>query len=272
MQKYFLGSKYLKKNAELYQTKCEKEKLYEESHVSQKRNSAEKVPNKSYTHTAGATVVAAAAAAASTQCLKSIESHINSETKRSDNESLMRKNSNDESSVQRDGSVGNSVAIDLTSNPTEKISRTNGANPRVGKPATSIEPNSITRTLASLGPKQAHTEAEDASKIFGKSAIVVKETSASAGAVSGAENPETSSSTWLNWLNSSSTASSKKMPSPTEKPTLSNDKNKKDLSAELDTNEEMDVITETGNKNETKTKLPNGAVRIEGTISDSQER
>jgi len=248
MQKYFLGSKSLKKSALLYQIRCEKEEISKDNQISQKKDAAEKVPKESSAFTAAAT----------TQISQPMNSPIIPAVVGLSNETLMQQGTT-ESSVEINGIIANSITVDLTKKPTspnsaEKLSETNGDSPMVGKPIIINEPdpsssrfvmeNQTVNGPTSSGVEDADTESK-------QSTVAVRENSTSAGSANG---PEQYIKNVSQGLNKPSTGSSDEGSSPPDKPTL------------------VSGIVSSQNKNEMIRASPNGTVRTEGSTDDSQKK
>jgi hypothetical protein len=238
MQKYFLGSKSLKKSAESYQTACEKDEKSKKNQIPEKKDAAGRVPKKSSDDNAGAVVAAE-----------------NLGIGGSGDKKLNEKNAADPSSLKRKDSVPDSINLGSTKIPTslnsvEKVPGTNGTSPMVGKPTKVGAPNptlspfvaenrTVNGTIFS-GAKEVDSRAKLDKAPGGNSPVVVGENGTSASRTANA--PEKSVIT---------------------KPGASSSKNVDKLPlTELD-NDPMDVVVETDKKKETKSASPSETVRAE---------
>jgi len=275
MKKYFLGSKSLKTNTELYQTKYKKEEISNGKRNSQKKNTAEKVSK-----IAPKFPVTAAAA---TQISQSINSQTIIAGAGSRNEKSMEKNTTEEFSVKRNGPTVNSITVILKNkstslNSAENLLGINGVSPIVEKPTSSSKPkptsspsvmeNLTVNGLTSSGAKEVDKGSKEGKTLGGKSTFVVREASISAGAANGSEK---SMSNFSNKPSASSCENS--LSHADNKPTLFNTKETIDVLTDTNAKEvPMDVIPKTDVEKQTESALPNGAVLIEGTIDDDSHK
>ena len=130
MQKYFFGSKSLKKSAELYQLSLKKETSKEKA-TSAKKTASTKVPNATSGSAESGPVVAVS------HTSQSAKSQTNSTSLESYNKTSTRKELTHESSVATNGQIGNSKMIGLkrkatNQNSAEMPSESNGVGPMVG--------------------------------------------------------------------------------------------------------------------------------------------